>query len=137
METISFFNRVANLSPIKFINIDNSDDILTLSILNKNNIFIKNETIFSIAKCKIIDKIKRRVALKKRLSEIDITEKIVFKIYSYENSCFFSKYKKYVGEIILNQLSENNYFQLQILELHRYGKYSKDYEVIHTYISEF
>lgn len=136
IKPISFFDRVANLSPVKFINMDDSDDILTLTILKKNKIYIKNNGIFSVAKCKIVNKLKRKKTLTRRLSEVDTTEKIVFKIYAYETSCFFSKHKKYIGEIVFNQLTENNYFQLQILQVHRYGKYTKDYEIINTYISE-
>jgi hypothetical protein len=130
---ISIKQKLINLSPIRFKNIINDTDIIELFFNEKNTLFLQTLYDSKIISTKILDKSSSN-NLKRRLSEIDLNEKFVFKIKIYDASCFFSKYSVYFGEITLNQ-DKNGYFLLKIYRKYKYSTYVKEYIPVDSYIS--
>ena len=131
---ISIRQQVINLSPIHFINTTDETDKICLVMNNEKKLFLQNMYCFDKICTKVLKKPHNK-KLKRRLSEVDINEKIIFRMKIFNSTCIYSKYNVYFGELTLNQ-DKKGYFHLEIYKKNKQSIYVKDYENIHTYISE-
>jgi hypothetical protein len=130
---ISIRQQVINLSPIHFINSTDKMDNICLVMNNEKKLFLQNMYCFNKISAKILKKPHNKI-LKRRLSEVDINEKIIFRMKIFNSTCIYSKYHVYFGELTLNQ-DKNGYFRLEIYKKNKQSIYVKDYEIIHSYVS--
>lgn len=129
----SIKQQVLNLSPIQFKNMTSSNDDFYMVMTDEKTLYLQNMFDSSIINTKILKKPHNKI-LKRRLSEIDSNEKIIFRMKIFNSSCFCSKYQIYFGELTLNQ-DENGYFRLEIYKKNKQSTYIKDYDSVKTYVS--
>jgi hypothetical protein len=134
-QTITGKQRI-KLSPVKFKNTiygNDGENEVTIHFIDNNNMYFTNLFDRNIIKTKIVKKPQNKI-LKRRLSNVDYNEKIIFKFKLYNSGCFYSSYDIYYGEITLNQ-EKDGYFQLQLFKKNKQTSYIKDYELIDSYVS--